>query len=73
MAKVDDQIKVYKVIYHERIKLLLAIVAIGVFITLFVFFVIFVCSDEFKKAIIMGGTDTLFAIIIIKVYNHYFK
>lgn len=68
-----DKLEVYKVIYHERMKLFLAFVAVLVFITLFIFFVIFVCDGKLKEAAIMGGSDFLFAIIIIKVYSHYFK
>jgi hypothetical protein len=70
---VDDQIKVFKVLNHERVKFLLVGVAVAILITLFVFFLIFVTTERYKQCYIVGGSDLIFAAIITIVYKHYFK
>ncbi|MGI6339384.1 MAG: hypothetical protein ACOXZV_08420 [Bacteroidales bacterium] len=72
-GKVDDQLKIYKTLSQNRIKLLLVFVAVIVFLTLFVFFLIFVTKEKYTQCLIVGGSDGIFAIIVWKVYGHYFK
>ncbi len=74
MPKLDqEKVEVYSILLNMKIKLALVIVAIIVFLVMFGCFLLFVWKEKYMQAGIVGGTDTIFAIIILKVYNHYFK
>ena len=68
-----NKIKIYRALINELVKLLLVLVAIGIFTTLFIHFIYFITEEKYKQALITGGSSTLFAIIITMVYKHYFK
>jgi hypothetical protein len=72
-SEINDQIRLYKVLSEERIRLFLVIIAIIVFITLFIFFLTFLCQQKYTQCKIAGSSDFVFAAIIFIVYRHYFK
>jgi len=58
---------------HEIVKSCLAVIAAIVFICMYRDFrYLLLFGSELKRVLVAGGTYLLFAVVIVKVYSHYF-
>lgn len=69
MPITKDHLRIVEVILREIVKLVLVGVAVYAFLTLLD---AFIKEKDTTKQIIYGGADTLFGVIIVRVYIHYF-